>query len=80
LSDSFLATFPAQRHFGRSAQSPFVIGMQDPALLCFIESATHSQRGENVVRETGIGIDVARILRDQPWHVRAMGELYELGS
>ena len=65
------------RHLLGREQPPLAVRMEQPAPGRGVDVDVVAQRGEDVVHEPAVVVDVARIVRDDPRHPASLGELDE---
>ena len=77
LLQSCLATFPSLRHLFRRCETPLAIGMQQSARDGIVDGGVVTQRGEDVMNEPAVVVDVARLLANDPGYAMSFCQLYE---
>src|SRR4029077_5619407 len=67
------APLPPRSHLLRRSETPLPIRMQQPARESVVDGRVVTKRGEDVVNETAVVVDVARLLTNHPGHAMSFG-------
>src|SRR6266480_3578986 len=62
------------------SETPFAIRMQQSTRERVVDCCVVSKRGEHIVNEPAVVVDVARLLADYPRHPVSLGELDQRGG
>src|SRR5262249_2260503 len=75
--DALLPALPSPRHLLGRQETPLAVRVEETALGRGLEGHVVAERGERVVDEPAVVVDVARVVRDDPRDPATLGEVHE---